>query len=213
LLALLLLTTGGRLACDQVAEALFPEKEPSASQVLFHHATSALRRALEPDLPDKSPSRYLEVAERQVMLRLPPGSWVDLEAFEACCRRGDWEEALALYGGELLPDYRYADWTIAQRERLAFFYQRALLEVADARLAAGLSQEALDACHRVQALEPWQEQAVWLGMRAWLGLNNWAAALRLYHKLEKALREDLNAAPSEELRAFYRSLNPPAPVA
>jgi len=59
----LLLSPGRRLSAEQVAEQLFPEREQRAAQVLFHHATSALRRALEPELPDKFPSRYLEVEE------------------------------------------------------------------------------------------------------------------------------------------------------
>lgn len=206
LLALLLLAPGHCLSFDQVAEALFPGRELAAAQALFHHATSALRRALEPDLPDKFPSRYLEVEEGQATLHLPPGSWLDLTAFEARCRQGEWEEALALYGGELLPDYRYADWSLAPRERLALLYQRALLAVAQARLAEGRFVEALDACRCLLALEPWQEQAVLVAMRACVALNDRAGALRLYLNLEKTLREELDTAPQEELRAFHRSL-------
>jgi DNA-binding SARP family transcriptional activator len=209
LLALLLLAPGHRLAFDQVAEALFPGKEPTAAQVLFHHATSTLRRALEPDLPDKFPSRYLEVEEGQVTLHLPPGSWLDLEAFEAHCRQGKWEEALALHGGDLLPDYRYADWSLAPRERLALLYQRALLAAAEAWLAEGRFVEALDACQRLLALEPWHEPAVLLGMCACAALNDLAGARRLYLKLEKTLHEELDTVPQPELQALYRSLTPP----
>ncbi|MCX7707663.1 MAG: tetratricopeptide repeat protein, partial [Anaerolineae bacterium] len=126
LLALLLLTPGHRLAVEQAAEALTPARTPAAAQVVLHHATSALRHALEPDLPDKFPSRYLEIEEEQITVTLPPGSWLDVEAFEAHCQRREWEEALALYGGELLPDYRYADWTLLHRERAVLLYQQAL---------------------------------------------------------------------------------------
>jgi DNA-binding SARP family transcriptional activator len=206
LLALLLLAPGCRLSSDQVAEALFPERDPAAAQILFHHATSALRRALEPDLPDRFPSRYLEVEEGLVTLVRPPGSWVDLEAFEAHCRRAEWEEALALYGGDLLPDYRYADWALAARERLAFLYQRALLAAGEARLAEGRFDAALDACRRLLALEPWHEQAVLLGMRSCAALSDLAGARRLYLKLAKTLREELDTAPQPELQDLYRSL-------
>ena len=209
LLALLLLTPGRRLSFDQVAEAFFPDKAPAAAQVLFHHATSALRRALEPDLPDKFPSRYLNVEEGQVTLLLPPGSWLDLETFEAHCRQGEWEEALALYGGDLLPDYRYADWVLAPRERLALLYQRALLAAAESRLANGQFVDALDACQRLLALEPWQEQAVLVAMRACVALNDLAGARRLYLKLEKTLRDELDTTPQPDLQALYRSLTPP----
>ncbi len=210
LLALLLLTPGHRLSAEQAAEALSPAKSTPAAQVLLHHATSALRHALEPDLPDKFPSRYLEVEEGQIALKLPPGSWLDVEAFEAHCQRGEWEAALALYGGELLPEYRYADWTLLHRERAALLYQRALFAAAAARLAAGRPAEALDACLRLLAVEPWHEGAVLLGMRAWVALGDVAAARRLYLKLAETLRAELNTAPQAALQAYYRELTPPA---
>jgi DNA-binding SARP family transcriptional activator len=209
LLALLLLAPGHRLSFGQVAESLFPEKEPAAAQILFHHATSTLRHALEPDLPDKFPSRYLEVEEGWATLHLPPGSSVDLEAFEAHCRQGEWKKALALYGGDLLPAYRYADWSLAPRERLALLHQRALLAAAEAWPAEGRFVEALDACQQLLALEPWHEQAVLLGMRACAALNDLATARRLYLKLETTLHEELDTVPQPELQALYRSLTPP----
>lgn len=209
LLAVLLLAPGRSLSFEQIAEALWPDKPPGAAQTAFHHATSALRRALEPDLPEKFPSRYLEVEEGQAVLHLPSGSWVDVDAFEAHCRQAEWEEALALYGGEFLPEYRYADWTIIPRECLLLLYQQALLEAARARLAAGQFAEALEACRRLLALEPWHEEAALLGMRACVALNDLPGARRLYLALEKALREDLGTIPQEELRSFYRSLTPP----
>lgn len=210
LLALLLLTPGHRLAAEQVVEALTPARPPAAARVVFHHATSALRHALEPDLPDKFPSRYLEVEEEQSALALPPGSWVDVEAFEAYCQRGEWEEALALYGGELLPEYRYADWTLLHRERVALLYQRALLGAAEARLAAGRPADALDACWRLLAAEPWHEGAVLVGMHACVALGDIAGARRLYQKLAQTLRAELNTEPQAELQAYYRELTPPA---
>ena len=206
LLALLLLAPGRRMSFEEVAEALFPDKEPTAAQILFHHATSALRRTLEPDLPDKFPSRYLAVEEGRVTLTLPPSSWADLDVFEDHCRHSQWQEALALYGGGLLPDYAYADWALAPRERLALLYQRALLMAAEAHMAEGQFAQALDACRRLVALEPWHEQAVALGMRACVALDDLAGARRLYLKLEKNLLHDLDTAPQAELRSFYRSL-------
>lgn len=208
LLALLLLAPGRRLSSEEVAEALFPDREPAAAQILFHHATSALRRILEPDLPDKFPSRYLAVEEGQVTLILPPGSWADLEAFEAHCRLGAWEEALESYGGDLLPDYAYDEWALAPRERLALFYQRALLAAAEARLAGGHFAQALDACRRLLAVEPWHEQAVLVGMSALVAQNDLAGARRLYLKLAKTLLHDLNTVPQGELQSYYRSLTP-----
>lgn len=206
LLALLLLAPGHTLSFDQIVEALWPDKEPAGTRALFHQSTSALRRALEPDLPDRFPSRYLRVEEGRVALLLPPGSTVDYATFQEHCRRGEWEAALALYQGDLLPDHRYADWAISAREQAAGWCRRGLAQTARALLDAGRFEEALDACRRLLALEPWDEDAVDLGMRACLALNDLAGARRLYRQLERHLRDELGVEPQERLQALYASL-------
>jgi len=208
LLRLLLVTPGHSLFRDQITEALWPDTPPSSTSAIFHQATSALRRALEPDLPEKFPSRYLEVDQGRVTLHLPPGSSVDFEAFEEHIRNEEWEAALALYQGELLPDDRYADWATALRERLAHHYIQAALAVARKRLEEH-PDKTLDLCHRILALEPWQEEAVLLGMRAYVALNDRAGAIRLYQKLERSLQEELGVAPQAALQRYYRSLLSP----
>lgn len=206
LLGLLLISPGRSLSFDQVSEALWPDKDPASALTLFHHATSTLRRVLEPDLPEKFPSRYLDVNEGQVRLQLPPTSTIDYEIFAVYHRQEEYTQALACYGGEFLPLYRYADWSIAHRQWLAQKYQLALMKMAETWLAEARYAEALDACQKLLAAEPWQEQAVLLGMRACLGLDNRSGALRLYHTLEKRLRDELGIEPQPDLQSFYRSL-------
>jgi len=83
LLALLIVSPGRCLSYDQVGEALGPEQDFEWAKMTFQHATSSLRHALEPELPDRRfPSHYLEVNEGQVRLALPPGSRLDLDAFQ-----------------------------------------------------------------------------------------------------------------------------------
>ncbi|MCD6290357.1 MAG: tetratricopeptide repeat protein [Anaerolineae bacterium] len=206
LFRLLLVSPGYTLSRDQVIEALWPGRTSSSVSALFHHATSALRRALEPELPDKFPSRYLDVEEGRVTLRLPPGSTIDFVTFERHVEQGAYGAAVALYQGDLLPADRYADWAIPLRERLAQLYLRSLLHIAQDALSTGCAQRALDACHTILAREPWQEQAVLLGMRACMALGDRAGALRLYVALERCLREELGIAPVQELQALYQAL-------
>lgn len=206
LLALLLLAPTHTLSFEQVAEALWRDKAPAAAQALFHQATSTLRRALEPELPDKFPSRYLHVEEGQITLHLPPGSTIDFQEFEAHCRAENWDAALALYHGDLLPDDRYAEWATLLRERFKRLYLTALLVTAHRQMQAGQAREALETCYRILELDPWQEDAVLLGMQACLAFNDRAGAVRLYRELERTLREELNTTPQAALRELYRSL-------
>jgi DNA-binding SARP family transcriptional activator len=206
LFRLLLVSPGHSLSRDQVVEALWPEKSPHSTQALFYQATSALRRALEPDLPDKFPSRYLEVEEGQVILHLPPGSWIDFDAFEHHLQAQNWEASVAVYRGELFPGDRYADWAAALRERLNQEFIRAAQAVARQRLERHEFSTALEACRRVLALDPWQEEAVLLAMQACVALNDRAGAVRLYRELEHSLAEAFGIEPQAELQQFHRSL-------
>src|SRR5690606_510336 len=79
----LLLQHGRRALRDIVIDALWPDRHDESTQTLFHQATSALRRLLEPDLPSNFPSRYLVVEAEQISLHLPEGSTCDFVDFEA----------------------------------------------------------------------------------------------------------------------------------
>lgn len=210
LLALLLLEPSFMLTFEQVAEALWPDRDIEAALIQFHHATSALRRALEPDLPEKFPSRYLHVEEGVVWLGAASREkWevkIDYLAFERCYAKKEWEAALKLYPGELLPEYRYAAWAVVMRQRLTQHYEQVLLNLAEERLAAGVYQEAYEFCQSVLKLEPWQEQAVLLGMQALIGMKNRGGAIRLYKNLKKELGEELGLLPLDEIEELYRLL-------
>ena len=206
LFALLLLAPSHSLSFDQIVDALWGDKELTAAQAQFHHATSALRRALEPELPDKFPSRYLLVDEGQTALCLPPGSTIDFQIFEEHCDREEWDAALTTYRDDLLPDYLYADWVITSRERFKRLYLRALLITAHRQMQAGHARETIDLCHRILEIDPWQEDAALLGMQAHLAFNDRTSALRLYRALEKVLCDELGVTPQTELQALYREL-------
>ena len=206
LFRLLLISAGHTLTRDEIIETLWPDKPMTQAQPLFHRATSQLRRVLEPDLPDKFPSRYLEVDEGRVTLRLSIGSTIDFEEFEQRVSAEHWLDALALFGGDLFPADRYADWAAAPRERLTQLAVQALLAQAQLDLEAAQFDRALELARRVIVIEPWHEQAVLIAMRASLAQNDRPGAARLYHTLEQTLRADLGLAPMPELRALHQTL-------
>ncbi len=206
LFRLLLTSPGRKLSREQVIESLWPDKPLSTARVNFHQATSSLRRALEPDLPDKFPSRYLLVEEGQVTLYLPVGSLVDYEAFEVHVNRGEWDQSLALYLGEPFLQDRYHDWASWKREELIQLHLRALLGAAAEKLEAGQVDQALACSLRVLKEEPWNERAGLLGIQAYLKMNNRPAALRLYQELESCLREQFDLSPMPELKNLYQSI-------
>ena len=210
LLILLLISPGYRLCLEDAAEQLWPEHTASTGLDLLRQATSTLRRALEPELPARFPSRYIVVDEGVIRLNLGDKEklpdWVDFSDFEALCQQGNWQAARNLYAGDFLPEFRFASWCVSQREHLLLLYQQCLFECAWLEFGAGDFKTALSTCRQLLKIEPWHEQAVLLGMRSACRLEDLASARRLYLNLEKSLRSELDAAPGEDLQNFYRSL-------
>ncbi|HEU5215850.1 MAG TPA: tetratricopeptide repeat protein [Gaiellaceae bacterium] len=114
LVKLLALADGQRLHREQAMDALWPDRGPDSAANNLNQAVHAARRALGPDA----------IALLDGVLRLEASA--DVAEFEQAaadargartaqaCRR-----AVALYGGELLPENRYDDWAARERERLA----------------------------------------------------------------------------------------------
>jgi DNA-binding SARP family transcriptional activator len=103
LVKLLALAEGRRMPRDAVLEALWPHLDPEAAARNLYKAATYARQAL-------GDRRAVVIAEGFV--ELAPGAQVitDLERFEAGERD--------VYGGELLPDDRYAEWAAPARGRV-----------------------------------------------------------------------------------------------
>ena len=107
-----------------MADALWPDLAPAAAANNLRQAVHAARRALRP--PAAGGATYLAALDGdRLALRPAAAVWVDVAAFEAAAaaarRRGEpaaYRAALALDGGELLPEDRYEDWAAARREAL-----------------------------------------------------------------------------------------------
>ena len=114
LVKLLALADGHRLHREQAMDKLWPDRGPDSAANNLNQAVHAARRALGADA----------ITLLDGVLRLEAD--LDVEEFELAvaeaqrdrtgpqCRR-----ALALYGGELLPENRYDDWASLERDRLA----------------------------------------------------------------------------------------------
>jgi DNA-binding SARP family transcriptional activator len=198
---------------EVIIEALWPDNSSDNPSDLLHQSTSALRHALEPDLPDKFPSRYLKVEGEHIALVLPPGSEVDFEHFERALplaiqtqSTDRLQEALNLYSGEVFPSDRYADWSAEKRQYLAEMRQRGLVSLAQAYLDKGQYYNVVNCCRQVMQVDAWNEEAVLLAMRAYTGLQDVPHALQIYKQLEKTLKNELEILPRSDIRDFARTL-------
>lgn len=202
---------------EELAEELWNGDPPRAWEVALRALVSKLRGTLAEAALDGA--QALTHAFGCYQLRLPPGSWVDVEAAvdaihraETALRDGDLEAAngWALPASQIsrrpfLPGEESA-WVSRRRARLADVRVRALecraavlLERGDPVLAARDAQEVAD-------LEPFRETAYRLLMRAHTAAGNPAEALRVYERCRSALGDELGVAPSPETEAVYLGL-------
>jgi predicted ATPase len=114
LVKMLALAPGHRLHREQLMDELWPERDPASAANNLNQVVHAARRVLG--------APAIEAREELLVLHAS----VDAEDFartgDAALRDGSSAAirgALALYGGELLPEDRYEDWTLERRERLA----------------------------------------------------------------------------------------------
>lgn len=156
-----------------------------------------------------------------LQLVLPPGSIVDaavaeaaLHAAEAAAVRGDWRRswtealsALFVTQRRFLVDFD-EPWVEQRRRELTVGHARALVVYGEACLRLGPTEQggAERSAHALIALDPLAETGYCLLMRALAARGDRGAALRVFDRLQRVLREDLGAAPGPVSRALHASL-------
>jgi pentatricopeptide repeat protein len=185
-----------------------------------------LMGALWPDGHDGGLAPLLSKLRRIVpleghQLRLPAGTWIDLEAAGDAVHRAESalaqghvrvacppaQVALAISRRPFLPGVDL-DWVEEVRRRLADYEFRALETYGRAGLAIGGTElpAALRCGRALIRLEPYRESGHRILMEAFAAEGNTAEALRLYDELRRLLREELGASPSASTQALHRRL-------
>jgi DNA-binding SARP family transcriptional activator len=188
LIKLLALTPGHRLHREQVMDALWPDLSADAAGGNLRKATHHLRRALGTHDPVVIDGGFVALCP----------DWrvsTDVEAFDEAARDAldagpeACAAAAARYGGELLPDDRYAEWAFEPRERV----RRRHLQLLK---LAGQWEAVLE-------VDPSDEEAHRALMREAIDAGNRQAALRQFARLRDALRTDLGVGPDPSSVELY----------
>src|SRR3984893_16342737 len=187
LIKLLALQPHHQLHREQDMEFLWPDSDPELAANNLHKAIHMARHALEPALKSVANSHFILTQEQQVMLRAPGGSWIDVAEFEqrlaAAGKAGDvscYEEARALYEGELLTEDRYEDWAAARREQLRTMHQELLAKVARLYETGGEHQLAIERLQELATSDMSNEETHRQLMRLYALTGNKRQALRQY---------------------------------
>ncbi|MCB0046420.1 MAG: AAA family ATPase [Caldilineaceae bacterium] len=213
------------VSTDRLIETLWPASAPNAAATTLRSAINALRNVLEPDRPNRAPSRYIITRTPGYAFYLHEDIWLDVHEFERILDRAAkvperqllLEEAVALYQDDYLISDPYADWAQNERDRLRERYFNALLELSELQAAQGHYAAAISACRRILARDEVRENAYQSLMRFQAESGDSASALLTYERCRTILAEELGADPSPLTQMLHqRILNgeiAPAPSA
>jgi len=197
---------------DELVEAVWPERRPSAADAGLNALISKLRKILGPGTLEGRTS---------LRLQLEKDARVDVEVAGEAVHRSesqvalrDWKRAwgpslvaLFIADREFLPG-EDAPWIDEQRRALAEVRLRALETHAAASLGTGGTElpAAVRAGRRLIRLVPLRESGYQLLMQALAAQGNVAEALRVYTDLSDTLREELGVSPCATTQAVYDQL-------
>ncbi|WP_321413436.1 BTAD domain-containing putative transcriptional regulator [uncultured Desulfobacter sp.] len=144
----------GFIPKDVLLEMLWPDQDPNKTGKRFNTAMSRLRKLLEPDLPPRAPSAYIQRKNDHYRLSLGPGGSLDIKKFRTMAEKalkmekGMSRDAFAvareaerLYTGPFLKDESYQDWCIRLQDETKNLYCR-------------LCRMLTDLCKKAKEMEP-----------------------------------------------------------
>lgn len=140
--------------------------------------------------------------------------WVDADAFETHVAAGrvedereqaaaaidHYEQAIALYRGDYLPNDRDADWTLLRRESLKDQYLLALARLADYRFQLGDLPRAIRCYRRILRRDSCREDVYAALIQCYLQLGHRDLAARWSRRCVRVLRKRLDAPPSRRIQ-------------
>jgi DNA-binding SARP family transcriptional activator len=194
----------GRKAWALLAYLLTTESAPSRewlAELLFSDADDPLN-ALSWNLTQlrKLLGHESSVSGEPVVLRLPPGTFVDVHALTA----GTWMQAIDIpaLGQDLLEGMTFPScpgfeaWLLATRRHLAGAAEDVLREAARAKLSAGDAPRAVELASRLVVANPLDEDAQELLVRAYAASGDRAAAETQRDACVALFRRELGTDPS-----------------
>lgn len=200
------------VSVETLRAELWGETPPRAAGTALRAVVSKLRSALG----DAGLAEAVSSGEGAYRFRLPPGTWVDLEASiegvhaaEASLRGGDLRTAIAMGRVAATISERpflvgvESPWVGSRRLQLHDVRVRALDCLSEAWIGHGDPAQAVRDARAAVSLDPFREPSHRLLIRGLALLGDRAGALLAYDALRSTLADELGADPSPETEAVY----------
>ncbi|WP_280694231.1 MULTISPECIES: BTAD domain-containing putative transcriptional regulator [unclassified Kitasatospora] len=203
----------------RLVEDLWTDPPPGAVGAV-QTFVGALRRALEPDRPPRTPARLLVTDGPGYVLRAEPGA-VDAWRFEAALGAATklsaedalsrLEEALGLWRGPAYAEFAQEEWARGERSRLAELRMQAVERRAGTQLALGLAGEVVPDLDAHLVDHPWREDAWRLLALALYRMDRQGDALGVLRRARATLVGRLGVDPGPHLRRLEADILAQAP--
>jgi len=144
--------------------------------------------------------------------------WCDAAAFEAAVKAGHWEEALALYQGDLLPGFfasgasGFEEWMEDRRPTLRARAVEGARHLAERDQARGALSSAIGWSRRAVSLVPDDEAGVRRLLLLLVRSGDRVGAEQAYQAFARHLEQEIGGAPAAETKALLSAVAAPVPV-
>lgn len=202
---------------EQIIAQLWPQLDQESGDRDFKVALNAINKAIEPERPPRSKSRFIKRFDLAYGLNLEQ-IWIDVDEFEAKLAVGNqlqksnkdsaienYQAAVDLYKGDFLPERRYEDWTSGERERLKILAMSAMTALAELQIESN-PRDSLGLTQRVLSQEPLWEEAYRTQMKAFQALGNRPMAIKTYQQCVNTLDEEYGIEPLPETQSIYEDI-------
>ena len=217
---------------EVLIEQFWPDIDDSRGRKRLKVLVYFLRRQLH---ATGMQGEILETAGKNYLLN-DEKVWLDALAFENLVAEGSglqgkqqWREALGrydearhLYKGDYMANDIYADWCIAERDRLCEMYFEMLAGMVVCHATLGEDSDAVKACQIALACDPLRESFHRLLMEGLVRLGRTDSALAQYRTCQRTLATELGVEPLPETQRLHQQIvsgdtatsaeNPPPPI-
>lgn len=195
LLYVLMSQRGGSTSRDQIIGTFWPESDSARARNALRQSLSFLRSCLGDQALVGIGSHGVAVADSVAC---------DAVQFETLLDANRKEEALGLYGGELLPGFynggsmAFTEWLERRRHHLSQRAAKAAWDLSAECEARGDHPGAAFWGKRALALSPFSESEVQRLLRLLERTGDFAGAMRAFHGLQHSLESEFGTHPSSE---------------
>lgn len=205
------------LAREEIIAQLWDSQDDESALRDFKVALNAVHKALEPNRAARTDAFFIQRHGGSYGFNLASGYHIDVEEFDRLVTMGLeerdrhqaavlLEKGLGYYQGVYLPECRYEEWCLIERDRLQVLFLRGAERLARIGLDRQEWERTIRWCEAILRVDDCWEEAYRLLMSAYFLQNNRTQAIRWYEKCVHKLKEHLGVEPMPATVATYRQI-------